>query len=88
MKNGPLGTYLEAHGLSQGAFARRLGVKSGVVCRWVSGQRVPTVHYALAIERETGGAVPVSAWEEKPAPRKGRRPAPRRAAARDVFRNT
>jgi transcriptional regulator with XRE-family HTH domain len=87
----PLAAYLAKRGISRGAFARAVGVKSGVVSRWATGQRVPTVHFALAIARETKGEVPVSAWEKQPAPErkpppKGRRPLPRsaRAAAREV----
>jgi hypothetical protein len=83
-----LAGYLNAKKLSQGEFARQIGTSSGVVNRWLNGKRVPDRHWALVVERQTGGAVPVSSWEEEPAPQrtpaKGKRPVPRRAAARVV----
>jgi DNA-binding transcriptional regulator YdaS (Cro superfamily) len=64
-----LARFLAAKRLSQSAFARRIGTSGAVVCRWLSGNRTPSTHFALAIARETKGAVPVKAWERQDSAR-------------------
>jgi DNA-binding transcriptional regulator YdaS (Cro superfamily) len=59
-----LGAYLVAKKLSPAEFARRLCVADTTVLRWVGDDRTPSVTWALAIERHTDGAVPVSMWTE------------------------
>jgi transcriptional regulator with XRE-family HTH domain len=57
-----LSQYLEQGKLTQGAFALRLGVTQATVSRLVSGKAKPGLELAVAIERTTGGKVPVGAW--------------------------
>jgi len=45
---------LDAAELSQNEFARRLGLNTGVVTRWISGLRRPESHLREAIERLLG----------------------------------
>lgn len=52
-----LNTYLTTNGLSQGAFAKRLGVTQGAVWQWISGESRITAERAVQIETETGGEV-------------------------------
>jgi transcriptional regulator with XRE-family HTH domain len=56
-----LTSYLEAHGLTQAAFAGRIGITQGALSKICNG-RNPDLGVAIAIERETGGLVPVAAW--------------------------
>ena len=37
----PLAAYRKAHGLSQAAFASRLGVQGPAVCKWEGGRAIP-----------------------------------------------
>ena len=57
-----LQTYLKAHGISQEAFARKVGVTQPSVHRWLTGSAQPSKRIMLVIERETSGAVPVLSW--------------------------
>lgn len=41
---------IEARGLSQNRVAKMLGVSTGVVCRWLSGARVPDIDSAARLE--------------------------------------
>jgi DNA-binding XRE family transcriptional regulator len=69
-----LSEYLK--GRSRTDFAKAIGVGRVTVWRWETGARVPGVTDALAIARESGGAVPVTAWDEGATPkRRGHRTA-------------
>jgi len=57
-----LAGYLSDSGLTQQQFSKKTGILPDMVSRYLSGQRVPQVRAALAIERATYGDVPVSAW--------------------------
>jgi len=49
--------YLARNGLSQAAFARRIGVSQQAVQRYVDGKRVPKRALAKKIVEVTGGQV-------------------------------
>lgn len=55
-------TYLDDARISRAELARRLNTSRGYVTDIVTGRRKPGRDMAIAIERETGGAVPVTAW--------------------------
>lgn len=57
-----LRAYLDEHKVSVPALAGQLGVRRMAVYRWLSGDRVPLVQFAVQLERVTGGAVPVESW--------------------------
>jgi len=77
----PLARYLAANEVSQGEFGRRIGAARGVVSRWCGGKRTPERRFALAIERETRGAIPAEAWDEPlPLPSRSARRTTTRAA--------
>jgi transcriptional regulator with XRE-family HTH domain len=60
--------YLDAEGLTQRALAERVARSEPTVSLWLSGENLPDVESAVAIEDATG--VPARAWAEKP--RRGR----------------
>ncbi len=64
--NGPrlLSAYLEKHHLTHAGFADCAGTHRSQISRLVAGERGPSVPLALAVERATNGAVPVSSWAE------------------------
>jgi transcriptional regulator with XRE-family HTH domain len=45
---------LARRGWTQGELARRLGTSSGVVCRWLTGERLPGLDLALRVESLLG----------------------------------
>jgi hypothetical protein len=48
-------------------FARRVGADRQRIYRCAKGERRPGLDLAIAIERESGGKVPISSWSgEKP----------------------
>lgn len=49
-------------GLTQSAFAERVGVSQSFLSEIEAGTKRPGLRVAIAIARETGGAVPVEAW--------------------------
>lgn len=51
---------IDVLGWSQSEFARRLGVTTGVVSRWLSGERGPKLGMAIRVQRLVG--IPVEAW--------------------------
>jgi DNA-binding transcriptional regulator YdaS (Cro superfamily) len=53
--------------ITQADLADKLGVDQTLVSKWLSGHRRPNVDNALAIERLTGGAVPVESWRKRAA---------------------
>lgn len=56
---------LKERGISQNQAERLIGVAGGTASRWTSGDRIPSLEHALAIERELG--VPVASWVEEEA---------------------
>lgn len=50
-------SYREKHGLSQKAFADKVGVSQGMVWQWESGETAVTLEKAKTIVRETAGEV-------------------------------
>jgi DNA-binding transcriptional regulator YdaS (Cro superfamily) len=58
----PLVRYLDDTGLSQTAFAARLGFPLSNVNGWFKGHRKPCLEAALRMEKATGGAIPAGAW--------------------------
>ncbi|MBE2233038.1 MAG: helix-turn-helix domain-containing protein [Anaerolinea sp.] len=50
--------YLREARITQGNFARRIGVTQGRLQHWFAGEPIP-VERCLLIERETGGLSPV-----------------------------
>lgn len=56
-------------GWSQAEFAARVGASPSQVCRWLSGDRTPSLKHGLAVERATG--VRASAWVSTPSARTG-----------------
>jgi transcriptional regulator with XRE-family HTH domain len=63
--------YLSKHGLTQRAFAVRVGVDQSIVSRLCAGRMTPSLDLALRIERETGGAVAPGVWRAMAVERKG-----------------
>lgn len=66
MAKGPtlLAAYLKKHSLSQREAELRVGAASGMICRWLSGQRIPSLRFAILLERAFG--VPLRAWRDAP----------------------
>jgi DNA-binding transcriptional regulator YdaS (Cro superfamily) len=60
-----LSTYLARFELSYAAFARLVGADRARIQRCAKGKRSPGLLLALAIERETKGAVPAVAWTRR-----------------------
>jgi transcriptional regulator with XRE-family HTH domain len=56
-----LSEYLEAKGITQAEFARRINTSQAHVSR-LSGDGVPSLKMALRIQAATSGEVPVEAW--------------------------
>ena len=57
--------YMQRHHLSQREFAERIGTTQPVINRFARGKVIPGRRLALAIERETGGAVTVASWDQQ-----------------------
>ena len=57
-----LAQYLAETNTPQCAIAACLGVRHATVSAWVSGGSRPRLRLAVAIERMTDGAVPVTSW--------------------------
>lgn len=57
----PLASYLRDHGITQAAFAERIGVNQATVSKICAGRSGVSLRMALKIEAETGGAVSASA---------------------------
>lgn len=62
-----LAKHLEELGIAQRAFAARVGCSPSHLSDILSGRRAPGLSLAVAIQRETNGAVPVDAWIEDAA---------------------
>lgn len=59
-----LAAHLATAGITQAAFARRVGTAQSVISRLSRGTIKPGLQLAIRIEQETAGAVPVEAWAE------------------------
>lgn len=75
----PLSRFLAEREMTQVKFAALSGVPQCQVSAYLSGRRKPGRENALAIERATAGAVPVSSWA---AGRSRRPPKPTLRASR------
>lgn len=60
----PLRRYIREGHATRKQIAEASGLEFSYVCRLVTGSRRPGIDTAAAIERATGGAVPVRAWTE------------------------
>lgn len=58
----PLAQYLTSSGRTQKSLAAALKLNQATVSKFARGRARPSITTAINIERETGGAVPVSAW--------------------------
>lgn len=61
-----LAEWLNSNGMTQVAFAARLGVPQSSVSRWCDG-RIPSARNITRIAEETGGAVGPASWFPKVA---------------------
>jgi transcriptional regulator with XRE-family HTH domain len=61
--NKHLKAYLEERGMTQKALAEALKIRQATVSAW-NGGSLPTPRTMKAIERLTGGAVPMASWLE------------------------
>ena len=57
-----LAIFLGQNGLTQEQFAERIGVDQSTISRLLKNKMRPSLTLAVNIERETGGAIPASAW--------------------------
>lgn len=57
-----LSDYLKSNQILQQDFARRIGATQATVSRLAKHAMMPSLTLAVAIERETNGAVPASSW--------------------------
>jgi transcriptional regulator with XRE-family HTH domain len=63
----PLRRYIKEGHATRKQIADAAGLDFSYLCRLVSGSRRPGIDTAAAIERATGGAVPVAAWASRAA---------------------
>ena len=63
--NERLKSWLDAAKISQAEMARRCGYDRHNFHHVLNGKLKPTLTLAVAIERETSGAIPVSAWADE-----------------------
>jgi DNA-binding transcriptional regulator YdaS (Cro superfamily) len=52
-----LSTYARKYSLTRRELARKLGVSHGAVCKWLSGERVPSPIFVSIIVKATKGEV-------------------------------
>lgn len=57
-----LEAYLRANRIRQTDFAKEIGVRQPTVSRLAAGKITPSLSLAIAIERVTMRAVPISSW--------------------------
>ena len=62
MRTMKLRTWLKQMKISQGTFARALGIHQGVVSRWASLERIPRAATLVEIARLTKGSVSLKDW--------------------------
>lgn len=58
----PLASYMDREGINDADFAIRIERDRSMVNKLRRGVVRPTLELAATIERQTGGAVPMSAW--------------------------
>lgn len=58
----PLASYMDREGINDADFAARIARDRSMVNKLRRGVLRPTLDLAAVIERQTGGAVPMSAW--------------------------
>ncbi|WP_342657111.1 helix-turn-helix domain-containing protein [Sphingomonas sp. NY01] len=58
----PLADYMQQERITDAAMASAIGKDRSLVNRLRNGSVRPTIEVAAAIERETGGQVPMQAW--------------------------
>jgi ribosome-binding protein aMBF1 (putative translation factor) len=58
----PLDSYMKREGISDAVMAERIGRDRSIVNKLRNGNMSPTLEVAAAIERETGGEVPMASW--------------------------
>lgn len=56
--------HIDSIGISQNAFADRIGVSKGYVSQILSGKRMPSREMIKKIDSATNGSVPPSVWFE------------------------
>lgn|SRR3990167_2177681 len=54
--------YLENHGISRSAFARKVGCNPNMVDYWADGRCIPDLPYAFMMEKVTEGGVSAGTW--------------------------
>lgn len=59
-----LATYLSSNGISQGDFAKNIGVTQVAVSRYANETRVPGLKLIFAIDKATKGKVTVKDWPQ------------------------
>jgi DNA-binding transcriptional regulator YdaS (Cro superfamily) len=64
-----LNEIIKTSGETQTVWAGRFGVSKSYLSDILNGNRTPSLHVAVRIERATGGAVPASSWVPEAAPR-------------------
>ena len=57
-----LADHLKAHSVSQAQFAESIGINQASLSKICRGLFRPSLPTAVAISRETGGAIPTDAW--------------------------
>ena len=57
--------YKESTGVRQSEIARAISRTDPTVYAWLNGSSVPDVASAVALEKFTGGAVPIEAWASR-----------------------
>jgi transcriptional regulator with XRE-family HTH domain len=60
-----LGRYLKRKSRTLADLARAVDANPSQISRIVSGKCGPSIPLAVAIEKETGGAVPVTTWAKR-----------------------
>jgi len=58
--------YLTQNGMRQSAFAGRVGATQATISKLAAGAMRPSLELAVAIERETGGAILAASWIAMP----------------------
>lgn len=69
----PLDTYMRRERITDAVMAAAIGKDRSLVTKLRKGSVRPTIEVAGALERESGGAIPMQAWlarGDKPASRK------------------
>ncbi len=66
MKQNLLASYLSSTGRSYSDFARAVAADRSQIYRCATGERRPGLELAIAIEKETRGAVPAASWADVP----------------------